>query len=132
MERKHVSSGSPWEEKFGYRRAVRVGPHVHVAGTAPIGDDGTTFAPGDAYAQARRCFEIALKAAAELGAEPRHVVRTRMYVTDIRFAEDFGKAHGELFAEHPPASTMVEIRKLILPDMLIEIEIDAFVPELNT
>ena len=128
MERKHVTSGSPWEEKFGYRRAVRVGNVVHVSGTAPVGDDGNTFAPGDAFAQAKRCFEIALKAAAELGAEPAHVVRTRMYVTDIRFVEDYGRAHGEFFKDHPPASTMVEVRKLILPDMLIEIELEALIP----
>lgn len=128
MDREHVTSGSPWEEKFGYRRAVRVGKHVHVSGTAPVADDGATFAPSDPYAQAKRCFEIALKAAAELGAGPEHVVRTRMYVTDIRHSEDFGRAHGEHFCENPPASTMVEVRKLILPDMLIEIELEALLP----
>lgn len=128
MERKRVTSGSPWEEKFGYRRAVRVGNTVHVSGTVAIGDDGNTFAPGDPYAQAKRCFEVALRAAAELGAEPAHVVRTRMFVTDIRHAEDFGRAHGEFFKDHPPASTMLEVRKLILPDMLIEIELEAVIP----
>lgn len=127
MERREVTSGAPWEKLYGYRRAVRVGPHVHVSGTAPLDEQGNTFAPGDAYGQARRCFEIALKAALELGAQPRHVVRTRMYVTDIRFAADFGRAHGEVFGAHPPASTMVEIRKLIQPDMLIEIELEAYV-----
>lgn len=128
MDREHVTSGSPWEEKFGYRRAVRVGKVVHVSGTAPIGEDGNTYAPSDPYAQARRCFEVALKAAAELGAKPEHVVRTRMYVTDIRHAEDYGRAHGEFFRDHPPASTMVEVRKLILPEMLIEIELEALLP----
>ena len=128
MEIKRVTSGSPWEEKFGYRRAVRVGNVVHVSGTAPVDDDGNTFAPSGPYAQAKRCFEIALKAAAELGAEPAHVVRTRMYVTDIRHAEEYGRAHGEFFRDHPPASTMVEVRKLILPDMLIEIELEAVIP----
>ena len=128
MERKRVTSGSPWEEKVGYRRAIRVGNTVHVSGTAPVGDDGNTFAPGDPYAQAKRCFEVALKAAAELGAEASHVVRTRMFVTDIRHAEEFGRAHGEFFRDHPPASTMLEVRKLILPDMLIEIELEAVIP----
>lgn len=128
MERKTVSSGSPWEEEFGYRRAVRVGNVVHVSGTVAVDDEGNTFAPGDAYAQAKRAFEIALKAAGELGVAPEHVVRTRMYVVDIRFSEDFGRAHGEIFRDHPPAATMVEVRKLILPDALIEVELEAIVP----
>jgi isochorismate pyruvate lyase len=125
MERKRISSGSPWEQAYGYRRAVRVGSAVHVSGTAPVAEDGATFMPGDAYRQARRCFEIALKAAAQLGAKAEHVVRTRMYVTDISRADEFGRAHGEFFAAHPPAATMVEVAKLIRPDMLIEIELEA-------
>ena len=128
MDRQHVTSGGPWEEKFGYRRAVRVGKVIHVSGTEPVTDDGQTFAPSQPYEQAKRCFEIALKAAAELGAGPEHVVRTRMYVTDIRHSEEYGRAHGEFFRENPPASTMVEVRKLILPDMLIEIELEALLP----
>jgi enamine deaminase RidA (YjgF/YER057c/UK114 family) len=127
MDISRAGSGSPWEEKFGYRRALRAGSVVYVSGTAPVDEQGNTFAPGDAYAQARRCFEIALKAAGELGAKPEHVVRTRMFVTDMRFSEDFGRAHGEFFRDHPPASTMIEVRKLILPDMLIEIELEAVV-----
>jgi len=125
MQRQSVTSGSPWEQKFGYRRAVRVGNVVHVSGTAPVADDGNTFAPGEPYAQARRCFQIALRAAAELGAGPEHVVRTRMYVTDISLSGEFGRAHGEFFAAHPPASTMVEVSALILPGMLIEVELEA-------
>jgi isochorismate pyruvate lyase len=128
MERQTASSGSPWEGKFGYRRAVRIGQSVQVSGTLPIDADGNTFAPGDAYAQARWAFEIALKAASELGASIEHVIRTRMFVTDIRFAEDFGRAHGELFGDHPPASTLVEVRKLVLPDALIEVEVEALLP----
>ncbi len=128
MERKAATSGAPWEQKYGYRRAVRLGNVVHVSGTAPLDADGNTHAPGDPYAQALRCFEVALKAAAELGAGPEHVVRTRMFVTDIRFADDYGRAHGELFGAHPPASTMVEVRKLINSDMLIEIELEAYIP----
>jgi enamine deaminase RidA (YjgF/YER057c/UK114 family) len=128
MDRQHVTSGSPWEEKFGYRRAVRLGKLVHVSGTAPVGEDGKTFAPGDAYAQAKRCFQIALNAAKSLGAGPEHVIRTRMYTTDMRFADDIGRAHAEFFHAHPPATTLVEIRRLILPDMLVEIEVEAVLP----
>lgn len=128
-ERRTVTSGSPWEERVGYRRAVRVGPHVHVAGTAPYEPDGTTHAPYDAYRQAHRCFAIAMAAAAELGAEARHVVRTRMYVTDITRVAEYGRAHQEFFGAYPPAATMVEIRALVAPDMLIEVEVEAYVPE---
>ncbi|MBE7490578.1 MAG: RidA family protein [Planctomycetes bacterium] len=128
MTRTVVSSGAPWETLYGYRRAVRVGNHVFVAGTAPVADDGATFAPGDAAAQARRCFSIALRALAELGGGPQHVTRTRMYVTDISRADEFGRVHGDLFGAHPPASTMVEVRALVRPDMLIEVELDALIP----
>lgn len=125
MTRQTVSSGAPWEKLYGYRRAVRVGNLVFVAGTAPVGDDGKTFAPGNAGAQARRCFEIALAALRELGGGPQHVVRTRMYVTDIARADEFGRVHGEIFGAHPPAATMVEVKALINPDMLVEVEVDA-------
>lgn len=125
MIRQVASSGAPWETTYGYRRAVRAGNHVFVAGTAPVADDGTTFAPGDAGAQARRCFEIALLALRQLGGGPEHVVRTRMYVTDIGRADEFGRVHGEVFGAHPPAATMVEVKGLIRPDMLIEVELDA-------
>lgn len=127
MTRQIVSSGAPWETLYGYRRAVRVGNLVFVAGTAPVGDDGKTFAPGNAGAQARRCFEIALAALRELGGGPEHVVRTRMFVTDISRADEFGRVHGEIFGAHPPAATMVEVKALIHPDMLIEVEVDAVV-----
>src|SRR6266545_4103839 len=88
-----VFTGAPWEKKVGYCRAVRAGSHVYVSGTAPVAPDGTTFAPGDAYAQAKRCFEIATAALRELGAGPEHVVRTRMYVTDIARWNEYGRAH---------------------------------------
>jgi enamine deaminase RidA (YjgF/YER057c/UK114 family) len=120
-------SGAPWERRFGYCRAVRAGQHVFVSGTAPVAPDGSTFAPGDAYAQMKRCFEIALTALRELGAGPEHVVRTRMYVTDISLAEQFGRAHGEVFGAAPPATAMVEVKALIAPDMLCEVEVDAIV-----
>lgn len=125
MERPRVSSGAPWEREVGYCRAVRVGSQIWVSGTAPVGEDGLTVAPGDAYAQARRCLEIALAALGKLGATAEHVVRTRMFVTDISRWPEYGRAHGEVFCDHPPATSMVEVRALIDPEMLIEIEIDA-------
>jgi len=125
MDIQRVSTGTKWEKIVGYCRAVRAGDHVYVTGTAPVSDDGSTFAPGDGYAQARRCLEIIERAIGQLGASMSDVVRTRMYVTDISRWEEFGRAHGEFFADHPPATTMVEVGALIDPQMLIEIEADA-------
>jgi isochorismate pyruvate lyase len=125
MTFQRVRSGAPWEASVGYCRAVRAGDHIYVSGTAPVAEGGAVHAPGDGYAQARRCLEIAERALVELGAERRHVVRSRMFVTDIaRFAE-YGRAHAEFFGAHPPATSMVEVRALIDPAMLIEIELDA-------
>jgi len=121
-------SNAPWESDIGYCRAVRAGEHIYVTGTAPVADDGGVFAPGDGYAQARRCLEIIQRALNELGADLSHVVRTRMFVTDIQRWAEYGRAHREFFAAHPPATTMVEVRALIHPDMLIEIEADAVCP----
>ena len=121
-------SGAQWEPRVGYCRAVRAGNHIFVSGTAPVADGGGVFAPGDAYAQARRCLEILVRALAELGAGPQHVVRTRMFVTDIARWQEFGRAHGEVFAAHPPATSMVEVKALIDLAMLIEIEADAIAP----
>lgn len=126
MERRRTYSAAPWESRIGYCRAVRVGPHIYVTGTASVGPDGGVFAPGDAYAQANRCFEIIAAALFDLGASLADVVRTRMFVTDISQWEAFGRAHGERFRNHPPATTMVEVKSLIDPDMLIEIEADAY------
>ncbi|MCP4248593.1 MAG: RidA family protein [bacterium] len=120
-------SGAPWEAQVGYCRALRAGDHIYVTGTAPVDDEGRTFAPGDAYAQAGRCLEIIDRALAELGAERSHVVRTRMLVTDITRWAEFGRAHREFFADHPPATTMVQVGRLIDPEMLIEIEVEAVV-----
>lgn len=122
-----VFTGAPWEAKVGYCRALRRGPLVTVSGTAPVEPDGRTHAPGDALAQARRCFAIALDALRRLGAGPEHVTRTRMLVTDARKWEAFGRAHAEAFGAHPPATTLVEVKGLISPDMLIEVEVDAWV-----
>ncbi|HEY9762780.1 MAG TPA: RidA family protein [Trichocoleus sp.] len=127
--RQRVYSGSPWEEKAGYCRAMRVGNQIFVAGTAPSDGKGGTFAPGDAYAQTRRCFEIIQAALEELGSDLSDVVRTRLYVTDMSRWEEFAQAHQELFGDYPPVNTMVEIPKLINPDMLIEVEVEALVDE---
>ncbi len=125
MTFQRVYSGAPWEKEVGYCRALRAGDHIYVTGTAAVADGGGVFAPGDAYAQTRRCLEIIQRALRELDAEMSDVVRTRMFVTDIRQWQAFGRAHGEFFANHPPATTLVEVRSLIHPDMLIEIEADA-------
>ncbi|HRX84776.1 MAG TPA: RidA family protein [Phycisphaerae bacterium] len=121
-------SGAPWEKTIGYCRAVRAGAHVFVTGCAPVNPDGTVHAPGDAHGQAVRCCEIIREALSGVGADLSHVVRTRMFVTDIAQWEAFGRAHREFFGAHPPATSMVEVRALIDPAMLIEIEADAVCP----
>lgn len=120
-------TNTEWEPKVGYCRALRAGNLIYISGTAPIGDDGNTFAPNDAYAQACRCFEIICDTLQAMDSSLHQVVRTRMYVTDIRQWEAFGKAHQEFFGEHPPVTAMVEVKGLINPDMLIEVEAEAFV-----
>lgn len=124
-----VFSGAPWEGEVGYCRALRAGSHIYVTGTAPVAAGGGVHAPGDAYEQARRCWEIVAAALAGLGADLSSVVRTRMFVTDITRWRDYGRAHREAFGAHPPATTMVEVRALIDPAMLIEVEADAVVGE---
>ncbi|MCG8409606.1 MAG: RidA family protein [Phycisphaerales bacterium] len=125
--RQRTFTDAPWEKQVGYCRAIRTGNHICVTGTAPVGEGGRVHAPGDGYAQARRCFEIIQKTLQELDADLKDVVRTRMFVTDIARWEEFGKAHYEFFAEHPPATSMVEVKSLIDPAMLIEVEADAMV-----
>ncbi len=125
MKLERVFSGAPWEQRVGYCRAVRAGNLIFVTGTAPVAEGGGVFAPGDAHAQACRCFEIIQRALAGLGASMSDVVRTRMFVTDIRRWEEFGRAHAEFFRDHPPATSMIELKGLIDPAMLIEIEADA-------
>lgn len=128
MAFRRAFSGAKWEKKIGYCRAIRAGDHVYVTGTAPIDEDGSSvYAPRDAYAQAKRCYQIIEKALHELDATMADVVRTRMFVTDITLWADFGRAHHEYFDEHPPCTTMVEVKSLMDPAMLIEIEIDAVV-----
>ena len=124
--RRNIATGSAWEGVVGYSRAVRVGDTVHVAGTTAI-REGRVVAPGDAYAQAKVALEIVVEALAECGASAADVVRTRMFVTDIRDWESVGRAHGEVFADVRPASTMVQVTALIDPDLLVEVEAEAVV-----
>lgn len=119
-----VFTNSPWEKSVGYCRAIKSGPFVAVSGTTSI-KDGKVFAPGDAFAQAVRCFEIIEESLAKLGLDRSAVIRTRMFVTDISKWEEFGKAHHQFFHAHPPATSMYEVSSLISKDLLVEIEADA-------
>lgn len=127
-ERRRAFTGAPWESQVGYCRAVRIGDRIVVSGTAPVAEAGGVHAPGDGEAQARRCIELIGRALAELDAGLEHVVRTRMFVTDVTRWEEFGRAHAAAFGDHPPATTMVQVAALIDAQMLIEIEAEAIVP----
>ena len=129
MERQNISSGSKWEPLVGYSRAVRIGHHLSVSGTAPAGPDGAVVGAGNSYLQAQHCLKIIVAALEQAGASAKDVIRTRIFTTDITQWQEIGRAHAEVFGDIRPATTMVEVRALVDPLMLVEIEADAIVGE---
>lgn len=129
MRRQRISSGSQYEQPMGFSRAVRVGPMIAVSGTAPISPDGTPAFPGDLYQQTKLCIEIMLRAIADAGGTPESVVRTRIFLSDISRWSEAARAHGEVFANIRPATTMVEVSGFIDPAWLVETEADCYLIE---
>ncbi len=129
MQRQNISSGSPFEKPIGFSRAVRMGDRIAVSGTAPIAADGTTAHPGDIYQQTLRCLEIIREALEKAGAGLGDVIRTRVYLTDADRWQDAASAHGKIFGDIRPACTFIEVKRLIDPEWLVEIEAEAVIPD---
>lgn len=127
MERKLISSASPYEKTIGFSRAVRIGNMIAVSGTGPIAPDGSTAGGDSAYKQAIRCLEIIKKAIEDAGGKIEDVIRTRMYITCAEVQDEVGRAHGEIFADIRPVATMVVVKELVRPEWLVEIEAEAVV-----
>lgn len=125
--RKNISSGTEWEGKVGYSRAVRVGNHIVISGTTAVDSDGSIVGKNDVYKQTLQCFQNVERALEQAGSSLKDVVRTRAFITNIENWEEFGRAHAEVMGDIKPAATLVEVSKLIDPDLLIEIEADAII-----
>lgn len=125
MRTERVFSGVIWEKQVGYCRAIKKGNFIAISGTTAIDDNGGIFAPGSAYAQTKRCFVLIEKALKQMNASLSDIVRTRMFVTNLSLANEYGRAHMEAFKDFPPTTSLIGVHSLILPELLVEVEADA-------